>query len=240
MRRSGNRRVWEVDSRSVYSGLPEATGGRTPKGHMTDGRRLRTERTRRSIVETYLELLRQNSRSPTAAEVADHAGCSRRTLFDHFPNLALLKLAVARDLFAWAPVYRMPGEGNADRLTRLKAHVEAHAEFCEHWSPLWRVLRVEEGTAGDLKSWVETMHATIVQRLAQMYEPELETLSWLERKRLLVALEVLTTFESWERMRTHHRLPAAAVRAAWIYAIDRMLPPTPPRASIGSGIDNIG
>jgi len=43
-----------------------------------DGRRLRSERTRLAIIEAYLELLRRNSVMPTAAQLADQAGCSVR------------------------------------------------------------------------------------------------------------------------------------------------------------------
>jgi hypothetical protein len=38
---------------------------------VADGRRRRSERTRLSIIEAYLELLRRNSVMPTAAQLAD-------------------------------------------------------------------------------------------------------------------------------------------------------------------------
>jgi len=114
--------------------------------------------------------------------------------------------------------------GEIDRPKRLKTLVETHAEFCEHWLPSWRGLLVEKITAAELKSWNETMCAVTVQQLEQTYGPELSTLPWLPRKRLLIGLEVLTAFESWER---EHLLPAAAAHAVWIDVIDRMLPPNP-------------
>ena len=55
--------------------VPFATG---PLGkRRIDGRRLRSERTRRSIIEAYLDLLRENPQQPTASQIAKRAGYGR-------------------------------------------------------------------------------------------------------------------------------------------------------------------
>jgi hypothetical protein len=53
---------------------------------VADGRRRRSERTRLAIIEAYLELLRQNLQMPTAAHLADQAGCSVRSIFMRFAS----------------------------------------------------------------------------------------------------------------------------------------------------------
>jgi hypothetical protein len=45
-----------------------------------------------------------------------------------------------------------------------------------------------------------------------------------ERSQLLVALDILTDFESWGRLREGHGLSIEAARDIWINAIGRMLP----------------
>jgi hypothetical protein len=67
----------------------------------------------------------------------------------------------------------------------------------------------------------------IMKRLELMYRPELSTLSELDRKRTLIALEALTDFESWGRMRDLYRLSFEQACTLWIGVIDRLLPPTP-------------
>ena len=47
---------------------------------------------------------------------------------------------------------------------------------------------------------------------------------------MLVALEAITDIDSWARMRESHGLTFEEACVIWIYAIDRMLPPTPPAA----------
>jgi hypothetical protein len=64
----------------------------------------------------------------------------------------------------------------------------------------------------------------MVTRLELVYGQELSTLSEAERTQLLVALDILTDFESWGRMREGHGLSIGAARDIWISAIGRMLP----------------
>ena len=80
---------------------------------------------------------------------------------------------------------------------------------------------------------IKRTRATMVARLELAYAPELSTLSEPERCRRLVALDILTDFESWGRLRESHGLSIEEARALWINAIRRLLPaigPDPPRS----------
>jgi hypothetical protein len=57
-----------------------------------------------------------------------------------------------------------------------------------------------------------------------MYRPELSRLPEPARERLLIALAVLISFESWDQMRHCHGLSTEAAQGVWRSAIDRMLP----------------
>jgi hypothetical protein len=61
-----------------------------------------------------------------------------------------------------------------------------------------------------------------------MFRPELSVLGEVERKNTLVALEALTDFDSWARMREMFGLSFEEACNVWITAIDRLLPPSPP------------
>ena len=60
-----------------------------------------------------------------------------------------------------------------------------------------------------------------------MYRAELDPLPESDRRKILIALEQLTDFESWGRMRERHGLSVEEAIDAWIAAIDRLLPATP-------------
>jgi hypothetical protein len=112
-------------------------------------------------------------------------------------------------------------------MTRIRSQVETRSETCERWLPLWRALVQNRMASPQLAKRIDFIRDRFVARLELMYRPELATLPPAERKRLLMGLESLTDFESWERLRERHRLSIEAARRVWIETIDRLLPPTP-------------
>jgi AcrR family transcriptional regulator len=193
-----------------------------------DGRLLRSERTKQVLIEAYLDLLRENPQIPTAADIARRAGCSIRSVFERFSDLLSLSFAAADYAFAQGMAQAVARHVDGDRQTRLRSQVETRAQVCEQWLPLWRALLRHQHESQELAFRIERMRDAIVGRLELMYRPELSALPDAERKAVLIALEALTDFESWGRMRERHGLSIEAARDIWIAAIDRILPPTPP------------
>src|ERR671918_2160584 len=64
-----------------------------------EGRTVRAERTRQALVDALLGLLDAGDLSPTAAAIAQRAGVSERSLFQHFPDREALFEAVARQQY---------------------------------------------------------------------------------------------------------------------------------------------
>ena len=192
-----------------------------------DGRRLRSERTRQLIIEAFLLLLREHPHMPTAVQIADRAGYSVRSVFQRFPDLHSLHVA-ATD-FALGQALGTPAGTDIEgsRPARLRAHVELRARTCDEWLPLWRALVANRGESPELTQRIRKARETTWQRMEQTYAPELTTLGDAERTKVLIALESLTDYESWARMRELHGLSADQARAVWIDALDRLLPATP-------------
>jgi AcrR family transcriptional regulator len=197
-----------------------------------DGRRLRSERTKQLIIEAYIALLRENPAlpMPTAAQIAERAGYSVRSIFERFPDLNKLRIAAADYSLAQAAALAPARNVEGDRRTRIGSQVETRAGTCERGIALWRVLLSSVADDEDLKLRVRISRDRTIERMELMYRPELSTLPEQERKYMLVALEAITDIESWARMREQHGLTFEEACAIWISAIDRMLPPTPPAA----------
>ncbi len=192
-----------------------------------DGRRQRSKRTRQFIIEAYLALLSESPKVPTGAQIAERAGYSVRSLFERFPDLLALSLAAADFAFQQANAQAVIRNIGADRPTRIRTQVETRAYTCERWLPLWRALHVNQHYSPELKERIRIMREAVVRRLELMYRPELSTLGEWDRRRILIALEALTDFESWAHMRGRHELAFDDACAVWIRAIDGLLPPTP-------------
>ena len=199
----------------------------SPKIVEIDGRRLRSERTRQYIIEAYLAVLRESPMVPTAAQIAERAGYSVRSLFERFPDLLALSLAAADYAFAQANTQAVIRNVDADRATRIRTQVETRGQTCEKWLPLWRALTRNLHYSEELKARMWRVREAVRLRLELMYRLELATMTAVERQRTLIALEAITDFESWARMRETFALSVEEAGAVWIRVIDGLLPPTP-------------
>ena len=200
------------ESASTSSGAPKI-----------DGRRLRSERTRLAIIEAYQELLRRNSVMPTAVQIAEQAGCSVRSVFERFSDLDALSLATADFTIAQGQAEAVARHVDGDRPTRIRSHVETRARACEKWLPLWRIITNQDQVA-ELRTRVVLVRLANIERMKLMYRRELSSLPEAAADELLIALAVLTSFESWDQMRNCHGLSTDAAQGIWRSAIDRMLP----------------
>ena len=192
-----------------------------------DGRRLRSERTRKLVIEAYLALLRENPRVPTAVQVAERAGYSVRSVFERFPDLHALRIAATDYAFGLANDQTLTEGSDGNRQGRLKAHVERRARICTLWLPLWRALNANKGDSEELETRVRFIREATVRRIELFYRPELSTMTEIERRQTVVAIDSLIDFESWARMREFFGLSFEEACNLWIRTIDRLLPPTP-------------
>ena len=194
----------------------------------TDGRRLRSVRTRQLIIEAYLLLLRESPQIPTAAAIAERAGYSVRSVFERFPDLHTLRVAATDHAMSQASMRVAEQPPRGDRAARLRIHVEMRGRVCEEWLPLWRALNANRGESDELKGRIRQVRELIIRRLEAMYEPELSNLGSVERRQTVLAIEALIDFESWARMREMFGQSFEEACAIWERAIDRLLPATPP------------
>ncbi len=200
-----------------------------PRTARIDGRRLRSERTKQLIIEAYLALAREMSpRVPTAAEIAEKAGYSVRSVFERFPDIRALQVAAVDYSLAQLAALAPPRGADGDRRTRIESHVRTRGQTCESWLPLWRSLIVNQGDSPELKARIRDARDRATARMELMFAPELELMHLGERRPILIALEALTDVESWARMRELFGLSFEDACGVWKRAVDRLLPPTPP------------
>jgi AcrR family transcriptional regulator len=198
--------------------------GFTPK---LDGRRLRGARTKQRVIDALLELVREGNPDPRTCEIAERAGCVVRSIFDHFVAIDNLHSAAAEYAIKQAVAFAPLVDADADRQTRIAAQVHTRAGTCERALPLWRLLLARQSKSSELREKVAVARKLIGLRLEAIYAPELATMAEAARLKLVVALEALTNFESWELMRDYHKMSFEDACDVWIGAIDRLLPSAP-------------
>lgn len=197
-------------------------------GGKVDGRRLRSERTRQLIIEAYMALVREGSGVPTAAQIAERAGYSVRSIFERFPDMEALRIAVTDHAIAEGRAQGALRDVDADRSMRIRSHVEQRGTGCEKWLPLWRVLSTHNEGSPELQKRIRVIRDLVRMRMELMFQPELKAMPEARRRHTVIALETLTDYENWGRMRELYGLSFEEAAAVWVRAIDRLLPPAPP------------
>jgi len=178
-------------------------------------------------VEAYIALVRESGQMPTAVQIAERAGYSVRSIFERFPDLTALRVAVTDYAIAEARASAALRDLDADRATRIRSQIDQRSQTCERWLPLWRGLNCNASQSPDLQQRLVLIRQLVVMRMEMMFKPELTAASAADRRKIIFALEALTDFESWARMRELYGLSIEQAKGVWIRAIDRLLPPTP-------------
>ena len=167
----------------------------------TDGRALRSQRSRSKIVDALFELVGEGVMRPTALQVAERAEVGIRSVFRHFDDMDALFAEMNERLRGEtrsALEVRRPGAPLASRMDDL---VRVRCRFYERISPYWRA-----GEAHRSRSeFLAEEHHSAAPRLRE------NLLEWLpeladESSEITDALEMILSPESWQRLRAEQRL----------------------------------
>jgi AcrR family transcriptional regulator len=174
-----------------------------------DGRTLRAERSRRAIVEALFALVGEGVLQPTAQQVADRARVGIRTVFRHFEDMDSLYAELDARLRgeAWPLLAQaLPGGSLA---ARARALVERRGELFERIAPYKRSANLERWRSPFLRE----RHGELVRGLRAALLRGLPELAAAPTD-LVDALELATSFEAWDRLRSDQRLSRERARAA--------------------------
>jgi len=168
---------------------------------VADGRRLRSERSRRAIIEAMLDLVEEGVLIPTAQQVSARAGVGMRTVFRHFSDMESLYATADTRIREQYQGLFAGGDRQGTLDERLLHAVEqralAYDAISNHLlstkAQLWRYpilreqyARTQRQLRKDLDDWL----------------PELRQLGAEERE----IIDAVTSFEHWNRLREHQGL----------------------------------
>jgi AcrR family transcriptional regulator len=183
-----------------------------------DGRVLRGEQNRRAILDAIHALVARGVLRPTAEQVALEAGVGTRTVFRHFADMERLHTELSERLQAEvAPLLdAAPPTGSVER--RARELVERRATLYERIANFKR--------SGNL---LQLDSAVIQREQARMPRRERENLLAAlpelaqAPESLREAADLVTSFEAWDRLRTHQRLGRERAEAAMAQALRALL-----------------
>jgi AcrR family transcriptional regulator len=179
-----------------------------------DGRRQRSETSRKRIVRAMLELIGAGDISPGADNVAARAGLGLRTVFRHFENMETLYQEINAAMTAeLRPVLAEPFR-SADWRGQLGEVVERRIRIFERIMPFKIAADVHRHHSPFLARKAEEM--TREQRAALVRAVPADR---RVDHAFFEALDLLLSFETWRRLRKDQKLSATRAR----HTLERLL-----------------
>lgn len=171
-----------------------------------DGRVLRGRRTREAVVEAFLSLIEKGDPSPSARAIAERAGVSLRSVFQHFSDLeALYLFAGRRELNKLGPLLE-PVDPGLPLDQRVDVFVSQRAGALESMAPVAKAARLREPFSSQLRHNRDTIKGRFRECCEATFEPELSSMGASEREDLLQALLATASFSAWYALRDEQNL----------------------------------
>lgn len=206
-----------------------------------DGRLARSERSRRAVVGALLDLFEEGQLRPTAAQIAQRAGVSLRSVFQHFESLeALFAAAADLQMERLAPLL-LPIPTGGSFAGRVAMLATRRSRLLEAITPVRRAsLRVEPFSA-EVRTRLEQARGRGRAEVERVFARELAELPPGERRDVAAALGAAASWSVWEHLRRHQGLSverARKVMARTLAALLGRVPPGGGRGRDGGGHDD--
>lgn len=188
-----------------------------------DGRTLRGERTRTSIVEALIGLLHEGEERPTAKQIAQRAGVSVRSIFQHFDDLEGLYADLVKVQAARVEPLVQAMESGGDLTARCAALARQRAELFEAIRPIRHAVGTRARTSPVIAQRIRDLSARLESQVREQFAGELGD---ADGQMLAVAVDVLASFDAWDHLRSHHGLAPDEAEQVLRCSVERLLGPS--------------
>ena len=169
-----------------------------------DGRAARSERTRRAIVDAMRALHHEGDLRPTAPRIAERAGVSVRTVWQHFDDLETLLVEAGRRDLEIARSFVTPIDPALPTAARIEALVDQRTKMFEEMAPPWRAARVHVPFSAQLQTNRDILMDLAREQVRELFAQEIAAAD--EPEAMLDALHVASSWATWESLRTDAKL----------------------------------
>lgn len=174
----------------------------TMEGLPQDGRSARAMRTRDAIVDACIALVDEGDLKPTTSRIAERAGVSVRSVFQHFDGIEQLYAAVAERVVKRVIRLIVPVDAGLLLGERIAEYIRQRALLLEVIAPVRRAASVHGPFSQELTRRLRTGQQFFREFTAEVFAHELSSLDIDRRQELLDILEVIFGWPTWETLRT--------------------------------------
>ncbi len=181
----------------------------------TDGRKLRTNDSRKKIVDAFLKLVYEGNISPSAEEVASTANVGLRTVFRRFNEMELLYRELIIEVQArHLPTFLQPFTSSEWR-EQLNEMIDRKASAYELLMPYRMAAKIYQHQSEFIKDNIARWNFS--QR--KMLELVLPFSSKKEPLKF-AAIEVALSFDTWIQLRNEQKMSAKKSKQLMIYMME--------------------
>jgi len=184
-----------------------------------------SKRNRDAVVDALLELHREGNLQPSSNEVAERAGISPRSLFRYFVDIDdLSRAAITRQLDRVRPLLDLDVASDAPVMDRARVLAASRDRVFEAMGPSGTVARIRAPFQPLIAAQLTHARTFFRQQIERLFAHELAALTPEQRTPTLAAIDVLCSFESYQLLRSDHRMSSDAAVDTVAEAIVRLLP----------------
>jgi len=203
---------------------PRTTDAPVSIGDTVDGRTMRRTRNRTAVITALLDMIREGDLHPGAAEIADRAGVSHRSIFRYFDDLDdLVRTTIAHAFADAAPLSLIPDLGEGPLNDRIAGLVDARLELFARVDGPMQLARTRAYSIPSIDTEIAEIAELFRLQISQHFADELAGHSHPEH--IVDAVLVLTSYDAYT---IHRRLLGHAVediRTAWVGGLWSLLRP---------------
>lgn len=175
-----------------------------------DGRRARGLRTRDAIISALLDLIAGGDIAPTAQRIADRAGVSVRSVYQHFADVEGLYADAAERTYRWIKETAKDVDPQLPLQRRVDAFVESRVGALEPLLPFHRAVRLMEPTSERVHGYRVAMEKWEKERVGKVFATELRAMDGSRRTTVLSGIDVLSSTDGWDHLRRNGQSPRGA------------------------------
>ena len=163
-----------------------------------DGRTARAVRTKDAIVDACIGLIDEGDLRPTGPRIAERAGVSVRSIFQHFDDLDALFSAVGERVTMRIAGLLRPIDPSRSAVQRADELVSQRTEVLEALTPVLRAALVHAASSTVIRQQFDDGHRFFVAQVEEVFGPEIAAPGGSS---LRDALVVSLSWTTWDLLR---------------------------------------
>lgn len=177
-----------------------------------DGRRARAMRTRAGISDALIDLLSEGIEAPSVREVAQRAGVSVRSVFQHYNDMESLYAAMIHRQERRVAVLLEPIPLGLPLYERVRELVERRDAHWSNVAPIQRGIRHHASARNSkvIEQAIQRMRTALSRQTTVAFAAELREVPDAEAR--IARIEAMTSFEMWDHLRRVQHVSRASVR----------------------------